>query len=138
MHVWGKSTTDIALSVHLVMPCGHPGDAFLANLAHELHDRFEITHPMIQIELDVLITAAPNPLVTTHEYASSAPPGQLPADRRDLRLGWPVAVMGTGASPRRRCISPINCRCWQGWPGRCNGSNPVLSVLISIPGCCAG
>ena len=54
LHVWGMSTTDIALSVHLVMPGGHPGDAFLANLAHELHDRFEITHPTIQIELDGL------------------------------------------------------------------------------------
>ena len=54
LHVWGMSTTDIALSVHLVMPGGHPGDAFLANLAHELHERFEITHPTIQIELDGL------------------------------------------------------------------------------------
>ena len=54
LHVWGMSTTDIALSVHLVMPGGHPGDAFLERLAHELHDRFDITHPTIQIELDGL------------------------------------------------------------------------------------
>ena len=54
LHVWGMSTIDIALSVHLVMPGGHPGDAFLEQLAHELHDRFDITHPTIQIELDGL------------------------------------------------------------------------------------
>ena len=62
LHVWGMSTTDIALSVHLVMPGGHPGDAFLANLAHELHDRFEITHPTIQIELDGLDHGCAQPL----------------------------------------------------------------------------
>ena len=50
----GLSTTDIALSAHLVMPGGHPGDAFLAGIADELHTRFHITHPTVQIELDGL------------------------------------------------------------------------------------
>jgi cobalt-zinc-cadmium resistance protein CzcA len=54
LHVWAMSTTDIALSAHLVMPGGHPGDAFLAGIADELHTRFHITHPTIQIELDGL------------------------------------------------------------------------------------
>lgn len=62
LHVWGMSTTDIALSVHLVMPGGHPGDAFLEKLADELHDRFEITHPTIQIELDGLNHGCAQPL----------------------------------------------------------------------------
>ncbi len=62
LHVWAMSTTDIALSAHLVMPDGHPGDAFLEQLAHQLHDRFEITHPTIQIELDGLDHGCAPPL----------------------------------------------------------------------------
>ncbi|NCN23304.1 MAG: cation transporter, partial [Gallionella sp.] len=42
---------DIALSVHLSMPEGHPGDAFLEQLGRELHDRFAIEHATIQIEI---------------------------------------------------------------------------------------
>jgi len=52
LHVWAMSTTDIALSAHLVMPAGHPGDAFLEAATVQLHDRFGITHPTMQIELD--------------------------------------------------------------------------------------
>lgn len=52
LHVWAMSTTDIALTAHLVMPDGHPGDAFLERIRQELHDRFHITHPTIQIEFD--------------------------------------------------------------------------------------
>jgi cobalt-zinc-cadmium efflux system protein len=62
LHVWAMSTTDIALSAHLVMPGGHPGDAFLETLADELHARFEITHPTIQIELDGLDHGCAQPL----------------------------------------------------------------------------
>jgi cobalt-zinc-cadmium efflux system protein len=51
LHVWAMSTTDIALTAHLVMPAGHPGDAFLERIGEELHDRFHITHPTLQIEL---------------------------------------------------------------------------------------
>jgi len=54
LHVWAMSTTDIALTAHLVMPAGHPGDAFLERIRQELHDRFHITHPTIQIELEAL------------------------------------------------------------------------------------
>lgn len=50
LHVWAISTSDIALSVHLRMPDGHPGDAFMDAVAVELHERFEISHPTIQIE----------------------------------------------------------------------------------------
>ena len=52
LHVWAMSTTEIALTAHLVMPGGHPGDAFLENIAHDLHHHFHITHPTIQIEFD--------------------------------------------------------------------------------------
>ncbi|MDP3514424.1 MAG: cation diffusion facilitator family transporter [Sulfuritalea sp.] len=52
LHVWAMSTTEIALTAHLVMPGGHPGDAFLEKISHDLHHHFHITHPTIQIELD--------------------------------------------------------------------------------------
>lgn len=52
LHVWAMSTTGIALTAHLVMPGGHPGDAFLEKISHDLHHHFHITHPTIQIEFD--------------------------------------------------------------------------------------
>jgi cobalt-zinc-cadmium efflux system protein len=33
------------------MPGGHPGDAALIAMTHELHDRFGIAHATLQIEL---------------------------------------------------------------------------------------
>jgi cobalt-zinc-cadmium efflux system protein len=51
LHIWSISTTETALMVHLVMPNGHPGDAFLAQIYHELHANFGIEHATIQIEL---------------------------------------------------------------------------------------
>lgn len=50
LHVWPMSTTETALTCHLVMPAGHPGDEFLMNTAHELHDRFRIGHVTLQVE----------------------------------------------------------------------------------------
>ena len=52
LHVWPLSTTETALSAHLVTPAGHPGDTWLAELAHDIEDRFAINHVTIQIELD--------------------------------------------------------------------------------------
>jgi cobalt-zinc-cadmium efflux system protein len=51
LHIWGMSTTETALTCHLVMPAGHPGDARLNAITQELHQRFGIAHPTIQIEL---------------------------------------------------------------------------------------
>ena len=50
LHIWGMSTTESALTAHLVMPAGHPGDAMLREIAHELEDHFGIHHTTIQIE----------------------------------------------------------------------------------------
>ncbi len=51
LHIWGMSTTETALTCHLIMPAGHPGDAALNEMAQQLHDRFGIQHATIQIEL---------------------------------------------------------------------------------------
>jgi len=50
LHIWPMSTTETALTVHLVVPAGHPGDAFLHDLAHELEHKFSIEHATVQIE----------------------------------------------------------------------------------------
>jgi cobalt-zinc-cadmium efflux system protein len=51
LHIWPMSTTENALTCHLVMPGGHPGDAFLAATCHDLDHRFHINHATIQIEV---------------------------------------------------------------------------------------
>lgn len=50
LHIWPMSTTETAMTAHLVMPAGHPGDAFLTNLAHTLEHDFGICHATVQIE----------------------------------------------------------------------------------------
>jgi len=49
LHVWGLSTTETALTVHLVMPAGLP-DEDLQHLRHELHEQFGVEHATVQIE----------------------------------------------------------------------------------------
>ena len=51
LHIWPMSTTEAALTAHLVMPAGHPGDAFLMDLQHRLAHDFGIDHTTVQIEL---------------------------------------------------------------------------------------
>lgn len=51
-HIWAISTREVALSAHLVMPTGHPGDAFLADVAKDLAQKFGVVHPTLQIETD--------------------------------------------------------------------------------------
>jgi cobalt-zinc-cadmium efflux system protein len=50
LHIWGLSTTESALTVHLVMPGGYPGDTFMENMRKTLDTRFSIHHSTIQIE----------------------------------------------------------------------------------------
>lgn len=50
LHIWPMSTTETALTAHLVMPGGHPGDGFLHHLAHVLEHDFGIGHATVQIE----------------------------------------------------------------------------------------
>ncbi len=51
LHVWGMSTTETALTVHLVMPQGHPGDAALEVISESLQQHFRIQHSTLQVEL---------------------------------------------------------------------------------------
>lgn len=58
LHVWHMSTTDVALTAHLVMPEGHPGDAFLDEVNHRLAHKYAIHHATIQIETGADCTQA--------------------------------------------------------------------------------
>ena len=51
LHIWAMSTTEIALTCHLIMPNGHPGDEFLETICIHMHDHFGIVHPTMQIEM---------------------------------------------------------------------------------------
>ncbi len=51
LHIWPMSTTDHAMTAHLVMPEGHPGDGFLTETADDLQGRFGIGHATLQIEV---------------------------------------------------------------------------------------
>jgi cobalt-zinc-cadmium efflux system protein len=51
LHIWPLSTTENALTAHLVFPAGHPGDEFLLMAATELKRRFGIGHTTLQIEI---------------------------------------------------------------------------------------
>jgi cobalt-zinc-cadmium efflux system protein len=59
LHVWALSTTEVALTAHLVMPGEPPGDRFLAEIAADLSHRFGIGHATIQVERDAT-TACPD------------------------------------------------------------------------------
>lgn len=50
LHIWAMSTSETALTVHLVMPDGQLDDDFLCRVANVLHDEFAIDHTTIQIE----------------------------------------------------------------------------------------
>ena len=50
LHIWPMSTTETALTAHLVMPGGHPGDAFLREVAHGLEYDHHIDHATVQVE----------------------------------------------------------------------------------------
>jgi cobalt-zinc-cadmium efflux system protein len=51
LHVWALSTTASALTVRLVMPSGHPGDAELTKISQQLHENFGIQHSTLQVAL---------------------------------------------------------------------------------------
>jgi cobalt-zinc-cadmium efflux system protein len=50
LHVWPLGSAGAALSAHLEMPAGHPGDAFLSRARSSLHASFGIEHVTLQVE----------------------------------------------------------------------------------------
>lgn len=52
LHVWAISTTEVALTVHLVIPGTARHDQLYHKISDDLHHRFNVTHTTIQIESD--------------------------------------------------------------------------------------
>ena len=50
LHIWAMSTTETALTAHLVIPGGYPGDATLDAIEHTLRDEYAIHHCTLQVE----------------------------------------------------------------------------------------
>ncbi len=58
LHIWPMSTTEVALTCHMVIPAGRPGDAYLMEIAHHLKEDFGIHHATMQVETDPRSTCA--------------------------------------------------------------------------------
>lgn len=51
LHIWGLSTAEAALTVHLVVNDMSSGTLALAGIQHDLHEQFHVGHATIQLEL---------------------------------------------------------------------------------------
>jgi len=51
LHVWALSTTENSLTVHLVMPAGHPGDRYLEAVVETLNHEHAVHHATLQIDM---------------------------------------------------------------------------------------
>ena len=106
LHIWPMSTTEIALTCHLVMPAGHPGDAFIHDLCEELSHRFRIRHATLQIEVDRTSPARSRRTVSYRPNAKCGAP--IMAERDHPTHLWPAPRW---RSPRQDCSAPsLRCR----------------------------
>ncbi len=51
VHVWALSTTENAMTAHLVMPQGHPGDVFVDGVVAALRNNHAMNHATLQVEM---------------------------------------------------------------------------------------
>jgi cobalt-zinc-cadmium efflux system protein len=52
LHVWALSTTETAMTAHILRPANHDGDQFLHRACEGLETRFRIGHATLQVETD--------------------------------------------------------------------------------------
>lgn len=52
LHVWPTSTTNNAMTVHVVTADGYPGDDFIEHLSQAISEKFGIGHITVQLEVD--------------------------------------------------------------------------------------
>ena len=50
LHIWAMSTTETALTVHLVIPTASIDDSFLGRIQQDLQNKFAIAHATLQVE----------------------------------------------------------------------------------------
>jgi cobalt-zinc-cadmium efflux system protein len=51
LHVWALSTTENAMTAHIVMPAGHPGDIFVDAIVGTLRVEYAMHHATLQVEM---------------------------------------------------------------------------------------
>ena len=73
LHIWGMSTTESALTVHLVIPAGYPGDIFMDGITRTLKTKFSIQHSTLQVEQgttehNCTLHTAPLGMATGHHH----------------------------------------------------------------------
>ena len=55
LHIWAMSTTETALTAHLVMPDGYPGDAAVDAISDQLKSDYAIHHATLQVEMGTTV-----------------------------------------------------------------------------------
>lgn len=50
LHIWAMSTTEVALTAHLIIPEISVDDAFIQNVSRDLYNKFGIDHTTLQVE----------------------------------------------------------------------------------------
>ncbi|TGE05361.1 cation diffusion facilitator family transporter [Hymenobacter fodinae] len=58
LHIWPLSTSDTALTAHLVRPGSENGNLFLRDLQHDLQHEFNISHSTVQLEDELPLMGA--------------------------------------------------------------------------------
>ncbi len=64
LHIWAMSTTEVALTAHLVMPVNSCAPRFLHDVCASLQTKFDIGHSTLQVEPD----EAPDPCALAPEH----------------------------------------------------------------------
>jgi cobalt-zinc-cadmium efflux system protein len=59
LHIWPTSTTEVALTAHLLMPAGAAGDDFLVSTAALMRQDFGIAHSTFQVERGICADGSP-------------------------------------------------------------------------------
>ena len=55
LHVWALSTTENAMTAHIVMPAGHPGDVFVDAIVGTLRRDYAMHHATLQVEMGTTV-----------------------------------------------------------------------------------
>ncbi|MGV7242972.1 cation diffusion facilitator family transporter [Caballeronia sp. M23-90] len=55
LHVWALSTTENAMTAHIVMPAGHPGDVFVDAIVGTLRRDYAMRHATLQVEMGTTV-----------------------------------------------------------------------------------
>ena len=73
LHVWATGSADVLLTAHLVMPAGHPDDAFLEAATLGLRDKFRIGHVTLQVVREPFMALCDAPPVAPTSPARPVP-----------------------------------------------------------------